>query len=56
VRIGAGGGWLSYQKLVTGAKVMERYIPAESRPELSALAQAADVDYMDLVAAQLFVM
>ena len=44
----------SYERLITGAMVMEPYQPEEFRRELRALAQAAGVRYEDLVAAQLF--
>ncbi len=40
--------------LYEGAMVMERYLPSAYRRELRALAQAAGVDYVPLVALQLF--
>ncbi len=43
-----------HAKLVQGAMVMERYLEPEFRRELHALAEAAEVDYGDLVLAQLF--
>jgi len=43
-----------HARLIAGAMVMERYLQPESRRELKALAQAAEVDYRDLVLAQLF--
>ncbi|MBM3499826.1 MAG: hypothetical protein FJX74_14290 [Armatimonadetes bacterium] len=43
-----------HAKLVQGAMVMERYLEPEFRRELRALAEAAEVDYRDLVLAQLF--
>jgi hypothetical protein len=44
----------SYRRLIEGTRVMERFLPLEFRAELHALAEAAEVDYDDLVAAQLF--
>ena len=44
----------SYRDLIRGTQVMERFLPPEYREELRALASAADVNYYDLVAAQLF--
>lgn len=44
----------SYERLIQGAMVMERYQPEEYRREMKALAQAAGVKYEDVVAAQLF--
>jgi len=43
-----------HTKLVQGAMVMERYLEPEFRAELRALAAAAEVEYADLVLAQLF--
>ncbi len=43
-----------HRRLVAGAMVMERYLGPEFRRELRALAEAAQVDYRDLVLAQLF--
>jgi Acyl-coenzyme A:6-aminopenicillanic acid acyl-transferase len=43
-----------HARLVAGAMVMERYLEPEFRRELKALALAAEVDYRDLVLAQLF--
>ena len=43
-----------HAELVQGALVMERYLEPEFREELRALAEAAEVDYPDLVLAQLF--
>jgi hypothetical protein len=44
----------SYRRLIDGTCVMERFLPDEYQRELRALAKAADVNYYDLVAAQLF--
>ncbi|MGD8239446.1 MAG: C45 family autoproteolytic acyltransferase/hydrolase [Armatimonadota bacterium] len=44
----------SYRRLIDGTLVMERFQPVEYRRELRALARAADVNYYDLVLAQLF--
>ena len=44
----------SYDKLIAGAKVMEKFQPEEFRRELKALAEAAGIDYWDCVAMQLF--
>ena len=44
----------SLQRLLKGAAVMEQYLPRPFKEELRALAEAADVDYMELVLAQLF--
>ena len=43
-----------YARIIQGTKVMERYQPEPYRRELKALAKAAGVDYMDMVALQLF--
>ncbi len=43
-----------YRELIAGARVMERFLPEEYQRELRALATAADVNYYDLVLAQLF--
>jgi hypothetical protein len=43
-----------HSRLIAGAMVMERYVGPEFRRELKALATAAEVDYRDLVLAQLF--
>ena len=43
-----------HRRLVKGAMVMEKYLGREYRQELRALADAADVEYEDLVLAQLF--
>ena len=43
-----------HARLIAGAMVMERYLPSEYRRELQALSEAAQVDYRDLVLAQLF--
>ena len=47
----AGDG---YDRLIAGAKVMEKFQPEEFRRELKALAEAAEIDYWDCVAMQLF--
>jgi len=44
----------SYERLIAGVKVMERFQPEEFRRELKALAEAAGIDYWDCVAMQLF--
>ncbi|MFQ6096847.1 MAG: C45 family autoproteolytic acyltransferase/hydrolase [Armatimonadota bacterium] len=44
----------SLERLLKGAAVMERYLPRDYRDELRGLAEAAGVDYMELVLAQLF--
>lgn len=44
----------SYRRLLEGSRVMERFLLPEFREELHALAEAAEVDYDELVAAQLF--
>jgi len=44
----------SYQRLLEGSRVMERFLLPEFREELHALAEAAEVDCDELVAAQLF--
>ncbi len=44
----------SHERLLRGARAMERFQPVEFRLELRALARAADVNYEDLLAAQLF--
>ena len=44
----------SRKALLDGARVMERYLPDSFRRELKALAAAANVDYDELVALQLF--
>ncbi|NLO73245.1 MAG: hypothetical protein GX100_03900, partial [candidate division WS1 bacterium] len=41
-------------RLLAGTRVMERYQPPEYRAELKVLASALGVDYMELMAAQLF--
>ena len=46
-------GLSGYDRLIAGARVMDQYIPTPFRRELMALAEEADVDYFDLVAAQL---
>ena len=43
-----------HTRMVQGAMVMERYLESEFRQELRALAEAAEVEYGDLVLAQLF--
>ena len=43
-----------YERIMRGARVMERYQPDVYRREMKALAQAAGVGYMDVVALQLF--
>ena len=43
-----------HKRLLAGAMVMEKYLEPEFRQELKALAEAAEVDYGDLVLAQLF--
>jgi isopenicillin-N N-acyltransferase-like protein len=43
-----------HARLVAGAMVMDEYLEPEFRQELRALAEAAEVDYGDLVLAQLF--
>jgi len=50
---GEGAG-ASYDGLVKGAMVMERYLPAEYRAELRALAAGIGANYRDVVALQLF--
>ncbi len=47
------GAW-DLDGLLAGAMAMERHLPAEFRAELHALAAAAEVDYAQLVALQLF--
>ncbi|PIU66041.1 MAG: hypothetical protein COS85_06370 [Armatimonadetes bacterium CG07_land_8_20_14_0_80_59_28] len=54
VHPGGSTGWLSYQKLIEGTKVMERHIPSDFCTEMRSLSKAAGVEYEDLVAAQLF--
>jgi hypothetical protein len=49
---GAGGAGL--ERLLEGARVMERHLPRDYRAELRALADTAQVDYDQLVALQLF--
>jgi hypothetical protein len=49
------GAWSdSLRRLREGAAVMDRYQPEPFRRELRALAEAAGVDYLDLMLAQLF--
>jgi len=43
-----------HTRMVRGAMVMDRYLEPEFRRELRALAEAAEVDYGDIVLAQLF--
>ncbi|MGQ9729986.1 MAG: C45 family autoproteolytic acyltransferase/hydrolase [Candidatus Zipacnadales bacterium] len=43
-----------HTRLLRGAMVMEKYLEPEFRRELRALAEAAEVEYPDLVLAQLF--
>ncbi len=43
-----------YERIVAGTKVMERFQPEPYRRELAALAKTAGVEYLDLVALQLF--
>ena len=43
-----------YKRIMAGARVMDRFQPEPYRREMRALAQAAGVDYMDVVALQLF--
>ncbi|MBM3474156.1 MAG: hypothetical protein FJX75_12880 [Armatimonadetes bacterium] len=43
-----------HTRMVQGAMVMERYLEPEFRRELRALAEAAEVEYGDIVLAQLF--
>ncbi|MBI2300678.1 MAG: hypothetical protein HYU66_17355 [Armatimonadetes bacterium] len=47
------GAW-GLERLLDGARVMEPHLPPEYRAELHALADAAEVDYLHLVALQLF--
>ncbi|MBI3920529.1 MAG: hypothetical protein HY318_03835 [Armatimonadetes bacterium] len=54
VHPGGSAGWLTYDKLIEGTKTMEAHLPFAFQRELEALAEAAGVDYLDLVAAQLF--
>jgi hypothetical protein len=49
-----GAGATDLKRLVRGAMIMERYLPADFRAEFKALAAAAHVDYPRLVALQLF--
>jgi hypothetical protein len=49
-----GSSARSLKRLLKGAAVMEQYLPRPFRQELRGLAEAADVDYMELVLAQLF--
>jgi len=49
-----GAGAYGLDELLDGALVMERYLPDAYRQELRALADAAGVDYVQLVALQLF--
>lgn len=43
-----------FRRIMAGTKVMEKFQPEPYRRELAALARAAGVDYMQLVALQLF--
>ena len=54
VREAYGDTPASYKSLIDGARTMERFLPDAFRRELQALAKAADVDYSELVALQLF--
>lgn len=49
-----GAGGYGLEGLLAGADVMERYLPGDIREELRGLAEAAQVDYRQLVALQLF--
>jgi len=51
---GTASGEERHRKLIEGAKVMERFQPPEVQAEMKALAEAARVDYCDMVLAQLF--
>jgi hypothetical protein len=44
----------SYERLISGTKVMEQHQPDSFRREMKALAKAAGIDYWDCVAMQLF--
>ncbi len=43
-----------YKRIIEGTKIMDSFQPEEYRREMKALAKAAGVDYMDVVALQLF--
>jgi len=49
-----GAGAYGLEGLLAGADVMERFLPGDIREELQGLAEAAKVDYRQLVALQLF--
>ncbi len=48
------GEYSDYPRIIAGTRIMEKYQPEPFRREMKALATAAGVDYMDVVALQLF--